>query len=106
MKGAIPKRAVSDCSGSSPYNIHLCHCVTPPPAEDSESIKKAGATTVASALSLNLPKPFFKRFELFSKPFGKTIPELSKVLFNVGNFRPPCFHINLKQRFNVLRVNG
>ena len=24
----------SDCSGSSPYNFHLRHFVTPPPAED------------------------------------------------------------------------
>ena len=25
----------SDCSGSNPYNNHLRHFVTPPPAEDS-----------------------------------------------------------------------
>ena len=41
--------------------------------------------------SLELLKSFFKRFELFFQPFGKTISELSKVFFNIGNFRSPCF---------------
>ena len=30
----------SDCSGSNPYNNHLRHFVTPPPAEDIRKVRR------------------------------------------------------------------
>jgi hypothetical protein len=66
-------------------------------------LSRSPERTYSSCYELN--KSFFKSFKLFLESFWQTIPKLSKVFFNIGDFRSPCFDINVQQSLNVLRVN-